>query len=290
MNQYPQISVIIAAYNEETTIKSTITRLKNELSKLTVESEIIVINDASTDQTLEKIKEIENIKTYNQPYNKGKGAAQKFAAKVAKFDWLLFFDADGQHREEYLSEMLKFTDQFDLIAGERIGYQGPKERQLGKKIIHLLARYLLGKKINDFNCGFRLVKKQHFLRFAHILPNGFSCDTTSVFAFYKEGLNIKFVPMEINKRGGGKSLVKPKEAFVYLMLIFRLIMLFSPLRIFVPISFILFIFGLALLIFDIIHFNISEVTVFALISSLLIFLFGLIADQLAAVRREINQE
>lgn len=305
MNQ--QISIIIPAYNEAENIKEVINNLKSKLYNLNFGNfEIIVINDASTDDTKNILQNIENdssadipqncgmiakaIKIINHPYNKGYGAALKTGARAAKYDWILTFDADGQHNPDYINDLLKYTDNYDLISGERIGYQGPLIRQPGKKVIHWLARYLLGHKINDFNCGLRLIKRDEFLRFSHLYPDGFSCSTTTIFAFLKEKLNVKFVSVKINKRENGKSLVKPQEAITYFMLILRLIMLFSPLRIFFPISFILFLIGLGFLIYDIILLNISEGTIFILITSILIFFFGLMADQIAALRREINRK
>lgn len=283
-----QISIIIPAYNESETIAKVVSDVKTELNNLKVEHELIVVNDSSTDQTDSILRNIPGIKVVNQPYNKGQGAALKTGSRLAKFDWLLFFDADGQHRIESIKDLLGESEQYDMISGERTGYQGPAIRQPGKKAIHLLARYLLGKKIKDFNCGLRLIKKDQFLRFTHVLPDGFSWSTTSLFAFFKEGLNVKFVPVEVKKRQGGKSLVGPKVAVKYLMLIFRLVMLFSPLRIFLPVSFLLGILGLGFLIWDLTLQNISEGTIFILLSAMLIFFFGLIADQIAALRREIN--
>lgn len=285
------ISIVIPVYNEAPGVLNVITSLKNELASLGLNNyEIIAVNDASKDNSKNILESIFGIKIINQPYNKGYGACLKTGARQAKYDWLLFFDADGQHQPEYIREMLKYTDEYDLIAGERVGYQGPWLRQPGKKFIHWLAFYLLGQKVKDFNCGLRLIKKKEFLRFAHILPDGFSCSTTTIFAFLKEKLNLKFVPVKINKRQGGKSLIRPKEAIIYLMLILRLIMLFSPLRIFFPVSLILVLFGLGYLIYDLFWmFNVSEGTIFILITSILVFFFGLMADQISALRREINK-
>jgi len=292
-NNTKNISIIIPSYNEEYNIQQVISDLKNKLSSLDLESfEIIVVNDASTDNTKKIISnpQLFGIKIINHPYNKGYGASLKTGARAARYDWILTFDADGQHNPDYISDLLKYTDNYDLISGERVGYQGPWIRQPGKKVIHWLARYLLGKKVKDFNCGLRLIKRNEFLRFAHLYPDGFSCSTTSIFAFLKEKLNVKFVTVKINKRDGGKSKVNFKDAVTYFMLILRLIMLFSPLRIFFPISLILFLFGFGFLIYDLTLLNISEGTIFILITSILIFFFGLMADQIAALRREINKK
>ncbi|MFA6227934.1 MAG: glycosyltransferase family 2 protein [Patescibacteria group bacterium] len=281
------LSIIIPAYNEAETIGKTIEGLKNSINNLSLNFEIIVVNDASTDNTSDILKNITDIKIIVQPYNKGYGAALKTGAKTAQSEWLIFFDADGQHRPEYIKEMVPFMDNFDLISGERVGYQGPWLRQPGKKLIHWLAIYLLNKKISDFNCGLRLIKKNEFLRFSHILPNGFSCSTTSLFAFIKEGLNVKFIPIQIDKRGGGKSMVKPREFFTYLILVMRLTMLFSPLRFFLPIGLLLGLTGLIMLIAGLIMNNIAKSTILVVLSAIIIFFFGLLADQIAALRREI---
>jgi len=146
-------------------------------------------------------------------------------------------------------------------------------------------------KIPDLNCGFRIVKKEEILKFLHILPNGFSFSTTTTLAFIKEGLNVKFLPIEVKKRIG-KSMVKSKDAFRMFLLILRIILLFSPLKVFLPVSISIFILGLVSLCFDFFYpyfkINISDATILFFVSSLLIFFFGLLADQLAAIRREIK--
>ena len=293
-SQTKNISVIIPAYNEADSIKSVLDNLKHTLNSLNLENyEIVVVNDASTDNTKEILENVDGIKIVNHSYNKGYGAGLKTGARSAKHEWILTFDADGQHNPKYIEEMLKYTNEFDLISGETQGYQGPWIRQPGKKVIHWLARYLLGHKINDFNCGLRLIKRNEFLRFAHLYPDGFSCSTTSIFAFLKEKLNVKFIPLEINKRSGGKSLVNSKDALTYFMLIIRLIMLFSPLRIFLPVSILFFLAFLGLFLNDMFlseFNNITDSTVLLFITSILIFFFGLIADQMAAIRRELNRK
>jgi glycosyltransferase involved in cell wall biosynthesis len=282
-----QVSIILPVYNEEMAVKGVIGDLKN----LDLDCEIIVVNDASTDKSKNILENIDGIKLINHPYNKGYGAALKTGIKNAKYENLLFFDADGQHPTEKIVELLKYIDDFDMVSGARTEgkYKGPFIRLLGKKLLHIIANYLAGVKIPDLNCGFRIVKKQEMLKFLHIMPNGFSLSTTTTLAFIKEGLNVKFVPIQVKKRAG-KSTVKPKDALRMLLLILRIILLFSPLKIFLPISFIFFIGGFSSAVYDIFFrpFNITDVTILLLFSSILIFFFGLMADQLAAIRREIK--
>lgn len=289
-NQKFNISIIIPVYNEEKIIAETIKDLKKELKDLNLNYEIIVVNDASTDKTKNIIEKIDDIKAINHPYNKGYGAAVKTGARQAKSKWILTFDSDGQHKAEYIKTLIKSSNGFDMIIGSRQGYQGPFIRQPGKKLLTKVAEYLVNKKIPDINSGLRLIKKEYFLNFSHLLPSGFSWTTTISLAFLKEGLNVNYVPITIRKRVGGKSLVKSKDALRMLLLIIRIILLFSPLKIFLPVSSILFLGAIASGIYDIFFrpLNITDMTVLLLVSSLLIFFFGLLADQIAAIRREIK--
>ncbi len=285
------LSVIVPVYNEESAVNSVIASLKKELADQGIVHEIIVVNDASTDQSRNFLEQIPDIKLINQPYNKGYGASLKTGANQAQYDWLLFFDGDGQHKAEHIKEFIGYAGQYDMVSGCRQGYKGPWLRQPGKKILHWIANYLAEQKIPDLNCGFRLIKKEPFLKYAHLFPSGFSLSTTSTLAFFKEGLNIKYVPISINKRTG-KSTVKLSDGLKTIMLIIRLIMLFSPLKIFLPIALIGFLASLAMMINDLIVSQFSLVSKsagFLFVASLLVFLFGLLADQIAAIRRELKQ-
>lgn len=285
-----KISIIIPAYNEEKSIAQVIDHLKSFLKTIEWEAEILVINDGSTDQTKNIVEAIDGIRLINHPYNKGYGAALKTGAKNAVNSWLLFYDGDGQHKIEYLAEFLKFTDQYDMIVGNRQGYQGPFLRQPGKKLLLWVANYLVEKKIPDINCGFRLVKKDLYLKYLHILPNTFSASTTITMIFFKEGLNVKYIPITIEKRSG-KSYVKPSDAVKTLLLILRVIMLFNPLKFFMPLSLLFFCIGIIIFLIQISYLNeivVSKSVLFFSLSAIFLFSFGLLADQIAAIRREIK--
>jgi glycosyltransferase involved in cell wall biosynthesis len=286
-----QVSIIIPVFNEEIALLPVLVELKNKVDSLNLKYEIIVIDDGSTDQTGNILQKIEGIKLINHPYNKGYGASLKTGARNAKFDWLLFFDGDGQHRPEYIAEFMRQADQYDMIVGARQGYQGPLWRQPGKMLIHLIADYLAGKKIPDLNCGFRLLKKEYFFRYEHLFPDGFSLSTTSTLAFLRAGLTVKYIPITINKRVG-QSALKTTDGFRAIMLVVRLIMLFSPLKIFIPIAFGGFAISAAMIFYYLITTNfetISKSGGYIFIAALLVFLFGLLADQIAAIRRELKR-
>lgn len=285
-----KVSFIIPAYNEEEIAPKTVKELKNFLNQLNgIEFEMIVVNDGSTDRTGEFLKEIEGIKLINHPYNKGYGASLKTGIRNAKFDWVFFFDADGQPRPEEIPNLLKYTDEYDMVVGARGNKKSPFWRKPGRAFLHWLANYLADQKIPDINCGFRAVRKSEIERFWHLLPDSFSLTTTLTLTFQKAGLSIKFIPILVNKRAGGKSFVNIKHAIKTFFLILRTIVSFSPLRVFMPVVVFLWILLGASLAYDIYHIHITNTTVVLFVSSLIIFLFGLLADQISAIRREIRK-
>ena len=289
-NEKPlSLSIIIPAYNEAEIIKNVLEKLKNELSGLSsLVYEIIVVNDCSTDDTKKIVAEINGIKLINHPFNKGYGASIKTGAKNARYDWLLFFDADDQHKPEYITKLVGQASDADMIVGAREGYKGPWIRQPGKKVLIWLANYLVNFKIPDLNSGLRLVKKDLFFRYIHLYPNNFSLSTTITLSFIKEGLTVKYVPITINKRVG-KSTVKPRHAFDTLALITRMIVLFSPMKFFLPFNLVFLLLFLFFIGYDIVHADLSNTSVILFISTILIFFFSVMLDQIAAIRREINK-
>lgn len=287
MENHPSFSIIIPLYNEEKSVKQAIENLKNCLTSQNYTYEIIMVNDASTDKSEEAAKTIPDIKLITHPYNKGYGAAIKTGVRNSQYDWVLFFDSDGQHNPADIEKFLAYSDKYEMIAGDRVNYQGSIIRHLGKKFLSSLANYLTQQKIPDLNCGFRLVKKEHFLRFAHLFPNSFSLTTTITLAFFREGLNIKYIPINVAIREG-KSSLKTKDGLKTFLGILRIVVFFSPLRVFLPISFLFFIGALISLGINLRQMNLSDTTILLFVSSLLFFFFGLIADQLSAIRRGIK--
>jgi len=284
-----KFSVIIPAYNEQDVIANSLDNLKQYLNKnFNGQYEIIVVNDGSTDNTAKILSEIQDIKIINHPYNKGYGASVKSAVEISQMDWILVFDADGQHHPEDIKKLIDASENFNMVVGARQGYQGPALRQPGKKLLKITAEYVAQKKIPDLNSGLRLIKKKYFLKYSHLLPNAFSWTSTITLAFFRDALNVNYVPIEINKRQGGKSTVKISDGFKLLMSIIRIIMLFSPLRVFLPITIFLGILTFMFGIYDIIQRNITDTTIILLVTTMIIFFFGLLADQISAIRREIK--
>jgi glycosyltransferase involved in cell wall biosynthesis len=294
MEKSIKISAVVPVYNEEPAIGESLNNLINCLFRLKADKkiadyEIIVVNDASTDKTAEIIKNINGIKVITHSYNKGNGGAIKTGARAAQYDYLLFYDSDGQHNPEYIEEMIKHIPENEMVVGSRTGYKGPAIRQPGKKILTWVANYLVDQKIPDINSGFRLIKKELFLKNIHILPNSFSAYTTITLALFKEGANIKYIPVIVNKRLG-TSTVQPKHAAITMLLILRVIMLFNPLKVFMPLSLMLFIISFFLIVFDVaLQHRISISTAVIFLTTILTFILGLLADQISAIRREIKK-
>ncbi len=284
-----KISVIVPAHNEEKSIFGAITGLQNFIKNLTDNVfEIIVVNDGSSDKTGHILRQINNIKVMTHSYGKGYGAALKTGIKNASYEWVFFFDGDGQARPEEIPKLLEFAGDYDMVVGSRISTKAPFIRAPGRALLHFLANYLSDRKIPDLNCGFRLIRKEKIEQFKHVLPDSFSFTTTITLAFQRAGLDIKYVPITVNERTGGKSTVKPVHAIKMFFLILRTITTFSPLRVFMPIvAFFWALLGLSLA-YDIYHVHITNTTVVLFLGSIIIFLTGLLADQMAAIRREIR--
>ncbi|MDD5032969.1 MAG: glycosyltransferase family 2 protein [Candidatus Pacebacteria bacterium] len=280
-------SVIIPAYNEEKAVRKTVSGLKTYLETNFFDKyEIIVVNDGSTDATAKELEGMDGIKVITHPKNKGYGASIKEGVENSKYEWIIWFDGDGQHQNEYIPSLLEKRKTADMVLGERKGYKGPLIRQPGKKILKWTAEFLTGQKIPDINSGFRIFRKEHFNRFKHLLPDGFSTSTTLTMCFLTEGLFVAYVPIEIKKREG-KSTVSMKHGTQTFLLILRMIMLFNPLKIFLPPSVLTLVFGIIFGVDGIIRYgSFPTSAVVIIIAGMLLFFNGLLADQIAVLRRE----
>ncbi len=283
-----QLSIIIPCFNEEQSIDRTLNELIAYLKTITVQYEILVVDDGSTDATPERLAK-HPVRVIRHQINRGYGASLKTGSSQAAYDWLLFYDADGQHKPEYIASMLKEADHSDMVVGAREGYKGPFIRQPGKMLIRKVAEYLSGAHIPDLNSGLRLVKKELFKEFINLYPDGFSLSTTITIAALKNHYKVTYVPIAINKRTG-TSTVKWSDMLSTLMLISRLIVLFSPLRLFITLSGICIALGTLSIIYNVIVFNwvFKETTYFLFTIGIIIFFFGVIADQIAEIRRRLR--
>ena len=283
----PDVTIIIPAYNEEEGIADVITQLK-ELSK---NYEILVVDDGSTDNTYNLAAET-GVKIIRHPYNKGYGAALKTGVRNAEADIVLFMDADGQHKSSDIEKIIQYIGEYDMVVGARTKKSKISLlRRPGKKILSITANYLAGMEIPDLNSGFRALKKSIAMEFMHILPNSFSFSTTITLALIISGYSVKYVSIEAPERVGTSKIKPFRDGFRFIMMIVRTIALFNPLRIFLPVSLLLFLSGLSYLTYEIYFYdNISDTSILLIISSLIIFFFGVLSDQVSVLirRREIK--
>jgi glycosyltransferase involved in cell wall biosynthesis len=281
-----KISAIIPAFNEEKAITKVIAGLKN----LSFVDEIIVVDDGSTDST-KQIAIESGSKVISHQNTCGYGASLKTGIMDSKNDVIAFIDADAQHNPEDLMLMIKYIDDHDIVIGARqTGSHSPLWRKPGKIFIHMLANYLAGFKVPDLNCGLRVVKKELILPYLKIFPDKFSFSTTSTVFFIKDGLKVKFVPVNAQKRIGVSSL-RVRHGLDTIILVMRMITLFEPLKIFLPVSLSIFTFGFIYALNEVIRYRqFSATSLFLGIASLLFFFFGMIADQIATIRKESRKE
>ena len=285
MTNKHEVTIIIPAYNEEEGITDVITHLK-ELDR---NYEILVVDDGSTDNTYKLASET-GVKVIRHPYNKGYGAALKTGIRNAATDIVLFMDADGQHKPRDIKELIQYIVDYDMVVGARTKKSKISLlRRPGKKILSITANYLAGMKIPDLNSGFRALKKGLAQEFMHILPNTFSFSTTITLACIASGYSVKYVPIEAAERVGTSKIKPFRDGFNFIMLIIRTVVLFNPLKVFLPVAIVLFILGFLDLLYEIIYlFNVSSASILLIISAIFIFFFGILADQISSMRREIK--
>jgi len=228
----------------------------------------------------------------SHPYNKGNGAAIKTGLRTATGDFVIILDADGQHRADLAPQLIENLQDFDLVIGARTSAsQATAGRRFGNHLLALIASYLSGQKIIDLTSGFRAARRSHFLEFIHLLPNGFSTPTTTTLAFVRAGYNIKFVHAEANTRKGKSKIKFYRDGLKFFLILLRVITIFSPLRIFAPISAFSLALGVGYALWTAItetHITNSSVLLIAL--GVIVFLLGLISEQIATLRFEKQED
>ena len=278
------LSIVIPAYNEAAGIRSVLARICRDYP----DAEIIVVDDGSTDGTGDQLQGLP-IRVLRSPYNKGNGASVKAGIRAARGDYVLLLDSDGQQEPADIGKLLIHTGVYDLIVGARVksSQQNPI-RAAGNGALEWMASYLSGTRIPDLTSGFRVFRRAVILEFIHLLPNRYSYPTTSTLAFLKAGYNVTFVPIVANKRQGGKSgqkLLQNGARFV--LIILRMVTLFSPMKIFAPLALVLFLLGTGYGVYTTVtEVHVTNSTVLLCLTSIIIFLMGLISEQIAALRFE----
>jgi len=276
-----KISIVLPAKNESGAIGSTIERIK----QLSIAHEIIVVNDGSIDST-QAVAEHAGATVVTHPYSKGNGAAIKTGTRTATGDVIIFMDADGQHDPQDIPRLLEQIEQgYDLVVGARKkGSQASVGRGIANALYNNLATYMTEQKVEDLTSGFRAVRADKFREFLYLLPNGFSYPTTSTMAFFRAGYSVTYVPIHAAKRIG-KSHIQPlKDGVRFFLIIFKIATLFSPLKMFLPISVILFMIGTGWYGYTLYEFHrFTNMSALLYTGSIMIFLMGLISEQVTAL-------
>ncbi|MBU1712457.1 MAG: glycosyltransferase family 2 protein [Proteobacteria bacterium] len=278
------ISVILPTYNEADTIGDLVLKIKD----LYPGFEVIVVNDGSTDNTAEAAKNA-GADVYSHPYNIGNGAAIKSGIRVASGDILVFMDGDGQHDPSDIAGLLKFMPDYDMVVGARsMKGQASLGRALGIKVYNWLASYVAKFHVQDLTSGFRAVKSKIARSFIYLLPNTYSYPTTLTLSVLRNGWSLKYVPIEIRARSAGESNIKIlKDGVRFFMIITKICTLYSPLRIFLPVSFVLFVLGLSNYIHTLLtQGRFTNMSALLFTTSIIIFMMGLISEQVCQMRYE----
>jgi glycosyltransferase involved in cell wall biosynthesis len=283
------LSVVIPAFNEEAAIGAVVTGIMEMLKATDSPFEILVVDDCSRDRTAEIAANC-GAKVLHHAHNRGYGAALKTGIRKAKYGLIAMADADGQHDEQQLASLLVALDDADVAIGARRNSHVPLVRKPGKLILKWVANWVTGWDIPDLNSGLRVMRREAILDCMHLAPDGFSFSTTTTIALINGGFLIQWVPIQIHKRTGRPSSVRiVRDGLKTLLLIIRIVVLFAPLRVFLPVSAFLFLIGLISAVMGMIgNQNIADKDVIILLTSVIIFFYGILADQLSAIRRELR--
>ncbi len=281
------VSIIIPAYNEARTISGVIHRIRS----LYPGYEVIVINDGSTDDTARVAREAGAV-VYSHPYNIGNGAAVKSGVRIASGDVLVFMDGDGQHDPEDIKRLLEPFPSFDMVVGARErGGQASWARSLGNRAFNRLASYVAKFQVRDLTSGFRAVKTDIARNLLYLLPNTYSYPTTLTLGILRSGRSMKYVPVRARRRMEGKSEIHLfRDGVRFFMIITKICALYSPLRIFLPISFFMFFTGVLYYIYTYLKWGrFTNMSALLFTTSVLIFMMGLVSEQITQMRFERSE-
>jgi glycosyltransferase involved in cell wall biosynthesis len=287
-------SVVLPVYNEEETISSNVLNLISLFVQKELDWEIVAVDDGSEDESYDTLKALETeypdaLVVVRHPYNKGNGATIKTGIKAASGEVIICMDSDGQHDPNDIFKMLPYIGEYDLVVGARpFKSDGTWYRNLANKFYNGLASWLTDFKIEDLTSGYRIFKAEVVKKFYHLFPQRFSYPTTSTLAFLKGGYNIKYVPINIQPRKGGSSKIRLfRDGFRFTTIIFKIILLFEPMRVFLPVTLVSFLLGLASMIVSMVQAGrlyVPNSSVILFVLSVLAFLMGVLAEHTTALQ------
>jgi glycosyltransferase involved in cell wall biosynthesis len=283
MADLSSVSVVIPAYNEA----AAIARVVSQVLAAGPWHEVIVVDDGSNDATGQEASQA-GAAVVRHPYNKGNGAAVKSGIRRATGEYVLILDGDGQHTPDDARRVAARLGEYDLVVGARSGdTQASGGRRAGNALLNWLASYLAGHDIPDLTSGLRAARRQCLREFLHLLPNGFSTPTTTTLAFLRAGYNVAFEPIQAKRRVGVSKIRLGRDGVKFFLILLRVITIFSPLRLFVPLSGLAFVTGAAYGAWTAAFYGkIPNGAVLLILFSVLVFLVGLVSEQISALRAE----
>ena len=277
------VTIGIPAYNEQDAIGATVRGLRSAAAW----REIVVVDDGSSDATAVESEQA-GARVVRHPYQKGNGAAVKTGIRNASGEFVMIVDGDGQHSAEDACRVAVPLGEYDLVIGARSGAeQATAARRGGNALLNRLASYLTGRTIPDLTSGLRGARRECLLEFIHLLPNGFSTPTTTTLAFIKAGYNVTFEPIHARPRVGTSKIRFARDGTRFFLILLKVITIFSPLRVFLPLSAASFALGViygAWTAFA--HGRIPNGAVLLILFGVVVFLVGLVSEQIASLRFE----
>ncbi|MBV8063605.1 MAG: glycosyltransferase family 2 protein [Nevskia sp.] len=275
------ISIVLPAKNEAAALVDLLPRLRQAQP----EAEIIVVDDGSTDDTRALCLQ-QGVQCLSSPYSMGNGAAIKRGARAARGDILVFMDADGQHTPDHISALLaRLEEGYDMVVGCRSwSDQAGVGRGLANTLYNGVATWMTGFQVLDLTSGFRAVRADKFREFLHLLPNGFSYPTTITMAFFRSAYPVNYLPISVAQRIG-KSHIRPlRDGMRFMLIIFKIATLYSPLKLFVPTGFGFFALGLMRYIYTYLtDHRFTNMSLLLFSAAVIVFLIGLISEQITVL-------
>ncbi|MDD2468474.1 MAG: glycosyltransferase family 2 protein [Desulfobulbus sp.] len=276
-----EVTVLLPAYNEEGVIGATIKKIR----ALHPDFEILVVDDGSTDNTLHEAMAA-GANVWPHPYNIGNGAAVKSGLRCAQGEWVVMMDADGQHQPEDIARLLKHRDAFDMVVGARTKTsETSAHRDLANWFYNQFASYVTRFNVEDLTSGFRLVRLSVAKQFIYLLPNTFSYPSTLTLGYLRSGRSVKYIPIQTKARNGKSKIKLVKDGTRFFLIITKIATLFSPFRVFLPMSFAFFITGICYYAYTFFtQGRFTNMSALLFNSAIIIFMIGLVAEQISQMR------
>lgn len=295
----PRVTVVLPVFEEAGTVGELVDELVSSLQRLPGGFELVLVDDGSRDDTPAALTHVrsrhrQHVRVLRHPYNKGNGAAIKTGIAAARGELIAVMDADGQHRPGDLLQLLSLADTYDLVVGARsVDYRGVWYRSLANRLFNAFASWLTQYPVEDLTSGFRVFRADAVRKYVHMFPNGFSTSTTSTLAFLRGGHNVAFVPIHVRPRRGGNSKIALfSDGWRFLLIIVKIVVIFSPLRVFLPVAAMVSLTAVAVAVWSSAnagHVVIPGESAMLLVVSLLIVLLGLVSEQISALEFAVGE-